>query len=165
MAACILPAGAIARRHGRRAAFRPGCGVLVGLLAALAVVLGSFWLFCLGTFFGGAYAAVVLSFRFAAADGVSPAARPRPVLRHGRRRAPAWSGRSWSRTPCTCGAHMFAATFIVQAAVAAASALVLLGVRLPMPGPAEAAGAGRWRSSRASRASSPRWSAAPSPTC
>ena len=37
-------------------------------------------------------------------------------------------------------AHMFAATFIVQAAVAAASALVLLGVRLPMPGPADAAG-------------------------
>ena len=81
MAACILPAGAIARRHGRRAAFLAGtgCGVLVGLLAALAVVLGSFWLFCLGTFFGGAYAAVVLSFRFAAADGVSPERRARAL--------------------------------------------------------------------------------------
>jgi hypothetical protein len=30
--------------------------VLVGVLAALAVVLGSFWLFCAATFFGGAYA-------------------------------------------------------------------------------------------------------------
>src|SRR3546814_18212503 len=49
MAACILPAGAIARRYGRRMAFLAGagCGVLVGLLAALAVVIGSFWLFCL----------------------------------------------------------------------------------------------------------------------
>ena len=40
MAACILPAGAIARRHGRRAAFLAGtvCGVLTGLLAAIAVM-------------------------------------------------------------------------------------------------------------------------------
>ena len=106
MAACILPAGAIARRHGRRAAFLAGtgCGVLVGLLAALAVVLGSFWLFCLGTFFGGAYAAVVLSFRFAAADGVSPERRARALsFVMGGGVLPAWSGRSWSRTPCTCG--------------------------------------------------------------
>ena len=76
MAACTLPAGIVAQRHGRRAAFLAGtaCGVLVGLLAALAIVLGSFWLFCLATFFGGAYAAVVLSFRFAAA---APAGRSR----------------------------------------------------------------------------------------
>src|SRR5690554_1744957 len=45
MAACILPAGAIARRYGRRMAFLAGagCGVLVGVLAALAVMIGSFW--------------------------------------------------------------------------------------------------------------------------
>src|SRR3546814_894292 len=81
MAACTLPAGAIARRHGRRAAFLTGtgCGVLAGLLATLAVVLGSFWLFCAATFFGGAYAAVVLSFRFAAADCVPPERRPRAL--------------------------------------------------------------------------------------
>lgn len=36
--------------------------------------------------------------------------------------------------------HLFAATFIAQAAVAAISALVLLGVRLPRPSAAEAAG-------------------------
>ena len=66
MAACIPPTGLLARRYGRHAAFLAGtaCGVPVGLLCALAVVIGSFWLFCLGTFFGGAYAAVVLSFRF-----------------------------------------------------------------------------------------------------
>src|SRR3546814_1413410 len=81
MAACILPMGAIARRHGRRTAFLAGtaCGVLVGLLAAAAVVISSFWLFCLATFFGGAYAAVVLSFRFAAADGVSAPLRARAL--------------------------------------------------------------------------------------
>jgi MFS family permease len=79
MAACTLPAGAIARRHGRRAAFLAGtgCGVLVGLLSALAVALGSFWLFCAATFFGGAYAAGVPSARSAAAAGAPPAGRAR----------------------------------------------------------------------------------------
>src|SRR5690606_34756700 len=44
MAACILPAGAISQRYGRRAAFLAGtgCGVLVGLLSALAVMMSSF---------------------------------------------------------------------------------------------------------------------------
>jgi MFS family permease len=81
MAASTLPAGTIARRHGRRAAFLigTGCGVLAGLLAALAVVLGSFWLFCAATLFSGAYAAVVLSFRFAAADCVMPERRSRAL--------------------------------------------------------------------------------------
>src|SRR5690606_36953698 len=75
MAACILPVGAITRRYGRRAAFMvgTGAGVLTGLLAMLALMQGLFWLCCLSTFFGGGYAAVVLSFRFAAADGVAPA--------------------------------------------------------------------------------------------
>ena len=81
MAASTLPAGTIARRYGRRAAFLAGtgCGVVVGLLSAAAVFLGSFWLFCAATFFGGVYQAVVLSFRFAAADGVRPELRPRAM--------------------------------------------------------------------------------------
>ncbi|WP_027281651.1 MFS transporter, partial [Roseomonas gilardii] len=81
MAACTLPAGRIAQRHGRRSAFLAGTGsgVLAGLLASLAVLLSSFWLFCVATFLGGAYAAVVLSFRFAAADCAPPARRPRAL--------------------------------------------------------------------------------------
>ena len=43
------------------------------------MVLGSFWLFCLATFCGGGYAAVVLSFRFAAADCAPPERRPRAL--------------------------------------------------------------------------------------
>lgn len=143
MAACILPAGAIARRHGRRAAFMAGtvCGVLVGLLAALAVVLGSFALFCLATFFGGAYAAVVLSFRFAAADGVSPARRARALslVMGGGVAAGVVGPQLVTHTMYLWPAHMFAATFVVQAAVAAVSALVLWGVRLPLPSAAQVA--------------------------
>ncbi|RAI57401.1 MFS transporter [Roseicella frigidaeris] len=144
MAACTLPAGAIARRHGRRAAFLAGtgCGVLVGLLSALAVVLGSFWLFCLGTFFGGAYAAVVLSFRFAAADGVPPARRPRALslVMAGGVFAGVIGPQLVTHTMGLWPPHLFAATFLAQAGVAALCALVLLGVRLPMPTAAEIAG-------------------------
>lgn len=143
MAACIMPAGAIARRHGRRAAFLAGtgCGVLVGLLAAAAIILSSFWLFCLATFFGGAYAAVVLSFRFAAADGVSPALRARALsfVMGGGVVAGVVGPQLVTHTMYLWQPHMFAATFLVQAAVAALSAIVLLGVRLPAPTPAEVA--------------------------
>ena len=144
MAACTLPAGAIARRHGRRAAFLTGtgCGVLGGLLAALAVVLGSFWLFCAATFFGGAYAAVVLSFRFAAADCVPMPRRPRALsaVMAGGVFAGVIGPQLVTYTMDLWQPYLFAATFLAQAAVAALSALILLGVRIPMPTAAEVAG-------------------------
>jgi MFS family permease len=140
MAACTVPAGAIARRYGRRAAFMAGtgAGVLTGLLAMLAVILGGFWLFCLSTFFGGAYAAVVLSFRFAAADGVAPNRRAQAlsfVMAGGVAsgvlgpQLVTWSADLWLP-------HVFAATYLMQAAVAGVAVFVLLGVRLPAPAPA-----------------------------
>jgi MFS family permease len=144
MAACILPAGAVARRHGRRTAFLAGtsAGVLTGLLAALAVVVGSFWLFCLATFFGGSYAAVVLSFRFAAADGVAPARRARALslVMGGGVAAGVIGPQLVTWTMHLWPPHTFAATFVVQALVAVVAALVLLGVRLPRPTAAELAG-------------------------
>lgn len=144
MAACILPTGMVARRYGRRAAFLAGtvCGTLVGLLCALAVVIGSFWLFCLGTFFGGTYAAVVLSFRFAAADCVEPERRARAlsIVMAGGVAAGVVGPQLVSATMNAIPAHMFAATFLAQAAVAALSAVVLVGVRLPMPTLEERAG-------------------------
>lgn len=144
MTACTLPAGAIARRHGRRAAFLAGtgCGVLVGLLSSLAVVIGAFWLFCLGTFFGGAYAAVVLSFRFAATDGVPPERRPRALsaVMAGGVFAAVIGTQLVTHTMNLWPPYLFAATYLAQAAVAAVSALVLLGVRLPMPTAQELAG-------------------------
>jgi MFS family permease len=137
MAACTLPSGAIARRYGRRAAFLAGtaCGVLVGLLASLAVVLGSFWLFCFATFFGGAYAAVVLSFRFAAADGVPPKRRPRALslVMAGGVFAGVIGPQLVTHTMDLWPPYLFAATFLAQAGVAALCALILVGVRLPMP--------------------------------
>lgn len=143
MAACTLPAGAIAQRYGRRAAFLAGTGggVLAGLLAALAVMIGSFWLFCAATFFGGAYAAVVLSFRFAAADCVAPEKRPRALsfVMAGGVFAGVIGPQLVTYTMYLWMPPMFVATFLAQAAVAALSALILLGVRLPKPTAAEIA--------------------------
>lgn len=144
MAVCTLPAGTIARLYGRRTAFLAGtgCGVLVGLLSWLAILLGSFWLFCAAMVFGGAYAAVVLSFRFAAADCTLPERRPRAMsaVMAGGVVAGVFGPQLVTHTMNLWPPHLFAATYLAQAAVAALSAFVLLGVRLPKPTTAEVAG-------------------------
>lgn len=144
MAVCTLPAGAIARRYGRRAVFLTGttCGVLVGLLSALAVVLGWFWLFCAATFFGGAYNAVILTFRFAAADCVAAEQRPRALsaVMAGGVFAGILGPQLVTLTMDLWSPYLFAATFLAQAAIAAVSAVVLTGVRIPNPTAEEVAG-------------------------
>lgn len=144
MALCTLPAGAIAQRHGRRTAFMlgTGSGVLAGLLGALAVYYAAFWLFCAATFFGGVYAAVVLSFRFAAADCAVPARRPRALsaVMAGGVFAGVIGPQLVTHTMNLWAPYLFAATYIGQAMVAAISAFILLGVKLPMPSAAERSG-------------------------
>ena len=93
-------------------------------IAALAVVLGSFWLFCAATFFGGAYAAVVLSFRFSAADCVPPDRRPRALsfVMAGGVFAGVIGPQLVTLTMNLWPPHFFAGTYLAQAAVAALSA-------------------------------------------
>lgn len=147
MALCALPAGWLTRHRGRRTTFLvgTGCGVLAGLLSALAVVKGAFWLYCCATFLGGAYAAVVLSFRFAAADCVAPAKRSHAlsIVMAGGILAGVIGPQLVSLTMGQWGQYPFAATFLAQAAVAAVSAIMLFGVRLPPPHAAEQNGSGR----------------------
>lgn len=144
MAVCTLPAGVIARRHGRRAAFLvgTGAGVLAGLLAMLAVLEGAFWLYCLSAFLGGGYGAVVLSFRFAAADCAPPARRARAMslVMAGGVFAGVIGPQLVTHTMNLWPPHLFAATHLAQAGVAALSALVLAGVHIPMPSREEIAG-------------------------
>ena len=127
----------VARRHGRRAAFLlgTGSGVLTGLLACAAIFAGSFALYCFAMLFGGAYAAIVLSFRFAAADCVEPARRPRAMslVMAGGVFAGVIGPQLVTHTMDVWQPHLFAATYLAQAAVAAISAIVLAGVNLPKP--------------------------------
>lgn len=149
MTLCTLPAGAVARRHGRRIAFLAGagCGVLVGLLSALAMLTNSFWVFCLATALGGAYAAVVLSFRFAAAEGVAPERRARAlsIVMAGGVVAGVVGPQLVNHTMNLWAAQPYVATFLAQALVAALSGVVLWGVRLPRPTAAETAAAATGR--------------------
>ncbi|WP_160151505.1 MFS transporter [Microbulbifer sp. ALW1] len=140
MALCILPVGVIAGRYGRRAAFLAGAGagVLAGLLAMYATFMGGvsgFWLFCVSTFFGGAYAAVVLTFRFAAADAAAPErkAQALSMVMAGGVAAGVVGPQLVTWTMDLWPQYLFAVTFLAQATVAALSALILVGVRLPKP--------------------------------
>lgn len=135
MAVGTLPTGWIARNYGRRVAFLAGtgCGVLTGLIAAVALLLGSFALFCVATLFGGLYASVVQSFRFAAADGASPAFRPRALswVMAGGVFAGVIGPQLVTWTMGLWAPYLFAVSYLAQAGVALVSMAVLSGVDLP----------------------------------
>lgn len=135
MAACVFPAGELARCKGRRFTFLTGtiAGVLTGILAFGSIILGSFWLFCCSTFLGGAYAAVVLSFRFAATDGLPKNKRPRALslVMAGGVLAGVIGPQLVTQTMNLWPDKIFAATFLAQAAVAALAGVILFGVNSP----------------------------------
>ena len=141
MAAGTLPCGWLSQRYGRRVAFMAGtgCGAVCGLVAALAIWRGSFPLYCFATFLGGLYAAVVQSFRFAAADGVGAELRPKAVswvMAGGvfagvlGPQLVTWTMEMWSP-------YLFAASYVAQTVVAVITMAVLAGVDIPKPPAAE----------------------------
>jgi len=144
MALCTLPTGAIAQRYGRRTAFMLGTtlGVLTGLLASVAVLYGSFALFCVATFFGGAYAAVVQSFRFAAADCVAFDRRARALsaVMAGGVFAGVIGPQVVNLTMNLWEPYLFAITYLAQGAIALLSMAVLAGIKIPPPVRAETEG-------------------------
>lgn len=132
-----LPTGAISRRYGRRVAFiiGTGCGVATGLLAALAILKGSFVLFCVATFIGGWYGAVAQSYRFAAADGASPAFSPKAVswVMAGGIFAGVLGPQIVQWTMDFWPPYLFAVSFLAQAGVALVAMAVVAGVDAPPP--------------------------------
>ena len=135
MAIATLPIGWIARTGGRRAAFLAGtgCGCAAGVLGALALLMQSFLLFCTATLLAGLYGAVVQSFRFAAADGVSAAYRPRALswVMAGGVFAGVLGPQLVTWTMDVWPPHVFVASYVVQAGVALLAMAVLSGVELP----------------------------------
>ena len=145
MAAGALPAGIIARLYGRRLAFiaGTGCGCLCGLLAAAAIVFASFSLFCVATFFGGLYAAVAQSYRFAAADGASAAFQPKAVswVMAGGVFAGFIGPQMVTFTMDAWTGYLFAASFLAQAVVALVAMAVVGTVDMEKPTAASTEGA------------------------
>ncbi|OPF95666.1 Riboflavin transporter RfnT [Rhodopseudomonas palustris] len=144
LAAGTLPTGWIARAYGRRVSFMigTGCGALTGVLGAVAILYGSFLLFCVATFIGGLYAAVSQSYRFAAADGASAAYRPKAVswVMAGGVLAGVLGPQLVQWTMDVWQPYLFAFSYVVQAAIALIAMAVLWGVDAPKPKPAERAG-------------------------
>ena len=137
MATGTLPVGYIARTYGRRAAFLTGAtaGFLMGVIACLAVLRSSFALYTLATFFGGFYAAVAQSYRFAAADTASESFRPRAIsyVMAGGVAAGVLGPQLIQLTMDIWAPYVFAASYLAQAAVAVVSMGVLSFVRIPLP--------------------------------
>jgi MFS family permease len=147
MWAGTLPIGALARRYGRRPALQVGAfmGALAGVLNSVAVLQGLFWLFLVGAFCSGVYAASHHAYRFAAADTASAAFRPKAV--------------SWVLVGGCASAvigpqliiftkdfwlpYLFSVTFLGQAALAVMAMTVLTLVKIPRPPSAREHGTGR----------------------
>ena len=81
VALSTVPASFVMRRFGRRRGFVASSLVaaLAALLAAYAVSVGSFVLFCMATFFTGLNGAFVQQYRFAASESVEPRYASRAV--------------------------------------------------------------------------------------
>jgi len=81
MVSASLPMSLVMGRCGRRLGFSAGAslGMTAGLLGALAIVLESFWLFCLATWLYGTYAGTSGFFRFAAAEAAPGEVRARAI--------------------------------------------------------------------------------------
>ena len=141
LACGTLPTGAISRAYGRRIAFiiGSGLGAVTGLLAAAAILYGSFALFCIATFLGGLYSSVSQSYRFAAADGTSALFRPKAVswVMAGGVFAGVLGPQLVQWTMDVWPPYLFAASFLAQAVVALIAMAVLSGVEASPPAPAD----------------------------
>jgi MFS family permease len=141
LACGTLPVGMISRAYGRRVAFLlgGGCGALCGVLGAVALLYGSFALFCCATFFGGLYGAATQSYRFAAADGTSAAYRPKAVswVMAGGVFAGVLGPQLVQWTMDIWPPFLFAASFAAQAVVALIAMALLSTVDAPKPAPAD----------------------------
>ena len=130
-----LPMGLLAGTYGRRFALQIGtaAGILSGLISCVAVLQGSFALFCLGAFCGGFYAAGHQSYRFAAADTASEAFRPKAiswVLLGGV--AAAFIGANLIiTTKDWWPPYLFAATYIAQSLLALLAGITLAFLKFP----------------------------------
>ena len=144
LAAGTLPTGMISQAYGRRAAFIAGtaCGALCGLIAAIAILYGSFAVFCFATFLGGVYGAVSQSYRFAATDSASVAYRPKAIswVMAGGVFAGVLGPQLVQWTMDLWPPYLFAVSFLVQAVVALVAMAVLAGVNAPKPVAAQMTG-------------------------
>ncbi len=146
-AMATIPASLLMRRTGRRIGFILGSliGALGGAIAALAIVIGHFWLFCLGTSLFGVFAGFGQLYRFAVADVAAADFKSRAislVLAGGV--VAAFLGpelAKWGKD--LVGSSEFLGAYLGQILVILLSAVVVSFVDIPKLTPAEEAAASR----------------------
>jgi predicted MFS family arabinose efflux permease len=145
-ALAAMPAALWMGRVGRRRGFMAGAAVnIVGTcLAAMALWLGSFALYCTATALIGVYNAFGLQYRFAAAEVAAPADRAMAislVLAGGV--AGGFLGPESTRWAKDAFGTPFLGSFLVLAAIALVAIAVQSRLHVPPPSAAERAGGGR----------------------
>lgn len=137
VALSTAPLSVLMQKHGRKTVFLGSAvsGVLGGLLAAYAVYIQSFPVFCLSTVPIGVFQASAAYYRFAAGESVSGSSAPRAislVLLGGIAAALlAPAGNSFFNELLL--PHTFMGSFVFSAVVAAIALLPLLLLRKPPP--------------------------------
>jgi MFS family permease len=135
IAAGVIPAAWLMRRHGRRFGYMFGAsiGAVSGIIAAAGIGAKAFWLFCLGTFIAGIYGAFVQSYRFAAADSATEAFKAKAIswVMVGGLAAAIIGPQSVSLTRDLIASAPFAAAFLMQTVLALISMVVLLRLKAP----------------------------------
>lgn len=131
-----IPASLWMERVGRKPGFITGAllGVLGGLIGAVGLWLGSLWILAVGTFFIGTYQGFAQFYRFAAAETVDAAARPRAiswVLSGGI--VAALLGPNLARLGAPLLGEEYVGSFLALAIVSLLAAGTLLGLRVPAP--------------------------------
>lgn len=142
-AAVMIPASLLMQKRGRRAGFLTGTGLgaAAGLLAALAIWMGSFWLFVCANSLVGAYQAFAQFYRFAAADAASTEFKSRAiswVIAGGI--VAAFAGTNIARFTQGVGPAPFAVSFIVMTVLSLLALAIIAGLQIPPPSAANAAG-------------------------
>lgn len=136
-AVSAAPFSLFMQRFGRRPGFILGaaCGLLGTLICAQAVLLGNFWLLCLGTHFAGYFQASGQYYRFAAADTASPIFRPRAIswVLLGGVGAALFGPQIIASTKDLLSPSLYAASFLALSVNAVLSSLVATTLRIPPP--------------------------------
>lgn len=145
-AVATMPASLWMARVGRRAGFMAGALINVGgcALAALAMWVGSFALYCVATAVIGVYNAIGLQYRFAAAEVAAPADKAKAislVLAGGI--VGGFLGPESVRRSMDLFATPFLGAFLVLAAYAVVALFIQSRVHVPPPTLEERAGGGR----------------------
>lgn len=147
LALSTIPAAYTAKRLGRRTTYISGAlvGTLSALLAAWGIFASSFLYFCLGVTLAGFYGACVQSYRFAAADTVTPERRARAIslIMIGGLIAAIIGPQVviWTRDSLVTAP--FAGSFISQAALSLLAIPLLALLRMPRPQVSQQTDSGR----------------------